>query len=173
MFYQKGINKGHTKEVFNFLKSHYMYYTDNSWNVTKSIAHNVKLYNLNLEGNIDNAQFFLQLTDYSEINDMIREWEEEHKGYELGFNGRSDGYLVLYKESGGSAIPYWLDVCPTYEDYKDYCKDYEGGVMYNNYELIPFYEVVRDFDKLCDEMRDYVNQLSLEPVSEEYLEELE
>ena len=29
---------------------------------------------------------------------MIEDWEAEHEGYEVSFNGRSGGYLVLYSK---------------------------------------------------------------------------
>ena len=48
MFYQKGVDISNTKSMFNFLNNHFTYDTMNSWNGLKSIANNVKVYNLNL-----------------------------------------------------------------------------------------------------------------------------
>ena len=43
MFYKKGIDITNAKQMFEFLKGHYMYDTMNSWNGLKSIANNVKI----------------------------------------------------------------------------------------------------------------------------------
>jgi hypothetical protein len=115
---------------------------------------------------------------------MIEDWETEHHGYKVGFNGRSGGYLVLYNAAGGSAIPDTLDY-DNYEDYKADMRDYYGSVKANRNELRDFVKVVQDFDRLCDEIRDYVDDLSnrnfmieairesVERFNEQYSEDLE
>ena len=163
MFYKKGLDISNTKQMFEFLKNHYQYHTMNSWNRLKSIANNVKLYNLELEGDWDNALSFL----YDEgsdlvylINDTIEIWESEHEGYSVGFNGRSGGYLVLYnKNNNVNILPDYITDYD-YEEFKDYCKDYYGGVKHCKNDLKFYTELVRDFDKLCDELRDIVNEYS-------------
>ena len=47
-----------------------------------------------------------------------------------------------------------------YEYYKQYCKDYYGSVKDARYQLIEYTKVVQDFDKLCDDLCNYVNELS-------------
>ena len=103
MFYKK-VNLSKDKEMFDFLKDHYTYDTLNSWNGLKSIANCVKVYALELEGNEWTALNYLQQDDYETVNDMIYDWEYEHKGYSVGFNGRSGGYLVLYNEGNNGNI---------------------------------------------------------------------
>ena len=49
MFYKK-VNKNNCKDMYNFIKNHFTYYTLNSWNGLCSIANNVKIYNLDIEG---------------------------------------------------------------------------------------------------------------------------
>jgi hypothetical protein len=91
---------------------------------------------------------------------MIQDWEREHPGYTAGFNGRSGGYLVLYNKAGSaSVIPDTLDY-ETYEDYKADMRDYYGSVRANRDELVEFVRLVQAFDRLCDEIREYVNDLS-------------
>jgi hypothetical protein len=91
---------------------------------------------------------------------MIQDWEREHPGYRVGFNGRSGGYLVLYdKESCRSAIPSNLDY-ETYDDYKADMRDWYGSVKANRDELVEFVRLVQAFDRLCDEIREFVNDLS-------------
>ena len=164
MFYKKGLDITNTKQMFEFLRNHYMYDTMNSWNRLKSIANNVKLYNLDLEGDWDNALRFL-FDEHSDlvylINDTIEMWEAEHSGYSVGFNGRSGGYLVLYnKDNNRNILPDIIVDFDDYEDFKDYCKDYYGGVKYYKSDLQDYTKLVQDFDKLCDELRNIVNEYS-------------
>jgi hypothetical protein len=160
MFYTKGVDITKDKSMFNFIANHPTYFTMNSWNHTRSIAHNVKLYNLNLEGDWCRALAHLESGEYDTIHFMIQDWEREHPGYKVCFNGRSNGYLVLYaKDSCRSVIPNDLDY-ETYEDYKADMRDWYGSVKANRAELVEFVKLVQDFDRLCDEIRDFVNDLS-------------
>ena len=80
------------------------------------IANNVKIHNLKLSGDCWTALAFLQADDYLTINMLIEEWEYEHKGYKVGFNGRSGGYLVLYNaDNNGSILPDEIDESEDYE----------------------------------------------------------
>jgi hypothetical protein len=172
--------------MFNFLKDHFQYYTMNSWNRLKSIAHNVKIYNLKLSGDHWTALTFLQDDDYFVVNMMIEDWEAEHPGYKVGFNGRSGGYLVLYSDSSNCCVlPEDVDECESYEEYKRYCREYYGSVKANRWDLVRTVKLVQDFDRLCDEIRDYVDDLSnrnflieamkesVERFNEQYAEDLE
>lgn len=171
MFYQKGIDITNDKQMFNFLKDHYQYYTMNSWNGLKSIANNVKVYNLKLSGNCYNALTFLQDDDYFTVNLMIEDWEAEHRGYKVGFNGRSGGYLVLYNDKGnGTILPDEVDYNDTYEGYKEMCREYFGSVKAARYKLVEMVKLVQDFDKLCDQLREYVNELSTQDFAARALE---
>ena len=166
LFYKTGVDITNTKQMFNFLRNHYMFHIMNPWNRLKSIANNVKLYNLELEGDWDNALRFLYDNEgYSElvflINDTIKLWEEEHPGYEVGFNGRSSGYLVLCNKNNNRIIlPDEIIDYDNYEDFKDNLKDYWGGVKYFKNDLRFYTKLVQDFDKLCDELRNIVNEYS-------------
>ena len=161
MFYVKGVDITNDKQMFNFLKNHFQYYTMNSWNRQKSIANNVKIYNLGLTGDHWTALAFIQDDDYFTINLMIEDWEAEHKGYKVGFNGRSGGYLVLYAaDRNDTVLSADVDECESYEEYKRYCQEFYGSVKANRYDLIQMVKIVQDFDKLCDEIRDYVDELS-------------
>lgn len=164
MFYKKGLDITNTKQMFEFLRNHYMYDTMNSWNRLKSIAHNVKLYNLELEGDWDNALSFL-FDEHSDlvylINDTIEMWEAEHEGYVVGFNGRTSGYLVLYSNfHNGNILPDMIIDYDNYEEFKEACQEYYGGVKYYKSDLQYYTKLVQDFDKLCDELRNIVNEYS-------------
>lgn len=160
MFYTKGVDITKDKSMFNFITEHPTYFIGNSWNRTRSIAHNVKLYNLGLEGDCSRALAHLESGEYDTINWMIQDWEREHPGYSVGFNGRSGGYLVLgNKGNARSVFPETLDY-ETYEDYKADMRDYYGSVKANRDELVEFVRLVQAFDRLCDEIREFVNELS-------------
>ena len=172
MFYQPGIDITNDKQMFNFLKDHFQYYTMNSWNRTKSIANNVKLYKLELSGDWCTAFDFLNDSSYDEINSMIEDWEFEHKGYKVGFNGRSGGYLVLYNDNNnGCILSDDIDECADYEEYKRYCTEYYGGVKHNRRDLVQTVKLVQDFDKLCDQLRDYCDYLSKRDFKKDAMEE--
>lgn len=149
------------KSMWEFLHNHFRYYTLNSWNELESVANNVKAYNLGLDGDCWKALERLESTYYAEVNCLIEDWSFNHSGYAIGFNGRSGGYLVLYKEgSTRNVLPYYIAECD-YETFKRYCRDYYGSVKNYMNELRFYTQLVRDFDKLCDELREYVNEISL------------
>jgi hypothetical protein len=161
MFYKTGVDITNDKQMFNFLKEHFEYYTCNSWNGLRSVANNVKLYNLDLSGDWYVALSLLEAEDYDTINMLIHDWEREHPGYSVGFNGRSGGYLVLCNRGNARhVLPEEITDCEDYAEYKDYCRDYLGSVRMNRRVLVDYVTLVRDFDKLCDELRDYCDYLS-------------
>ena len=170
MFYKTGVDITNDKQMFNFLKNHFEYWTVNSWNRLESIANNVKIYNLELDGDPYVALAALQKDDYFDVNSMIEDWEYEHPNYKVGFNGRSGGYLVLYNDkNNGNVLPTIIADAYDYEDFKQTCQEWYGGVKYFKQELKDYVELVRDFDKLCDDIRNYVNELSTIDFVKEYL----
>ena len=161
MFYKSGIDITNDKQMFNFLKNHFEYPTMNSWNRCYSIANNVKLYNLNLSGDWTITLSLLESSEYETIIWMIEDWQLKHPTYEVYFNGRSGGYLVLKdKEYNRHVLPDLIVDNDTYEDYKECCRENFGSVKANRDELVYYTKLVQDFDKLCDEIRDYCDKLS-------------
>ena len=175
MYYKKGVDICSVKSMFNFINGHFKYNTLNSWNRLESIANNVKLYNLNLEGEWWTALDYLE--DDNDIGNLqweihwrLMDWEKDHPGYALGFNGRSGGYLVIYNKEPNDRVnfrdilPDWLTGFDTYEEWKDNIREsWYGGhdyVKYYKNELREYTELIRSFDKLCDELRDLVNEYS-------------
>ena len=161
MFYKTGVDITNDKQMFNFLKEHFEYWTLNSWNRLQSIANNVKLYNLNLSGDWGVAYDLLSAGEYDTINCMCQMWAERHNGFELIFNGRSGGYLVLCNNDNNShVLPDEIVESADYAEYKRYCREYYGSVKANRECLVYYTRLVQSFDKLCDELRDYCNELS-------------
>lgn len=75
------------------------YWTMNSWNRASSLAYNLKIYNV-IDNELQDKVYELMNFDefWAEINELI--WcFDTYNNYEwqAGFNGRSGGYLVLYK----------------------------------------------------------------------------
>lgn len=176
LFYKTGIDICSPKSMFNFINGHFTYHTLNSWNRLESIANNVKLYNLNLDGDWGTALNYLYDSQdvgglQEEIRDMIWMWEHDHPGYSLGFNGRSDGYLVIYNHDRHRGTVNFQNILPdhllgfdTYEEWKESIKEpwYGSRDNVSNYipELREYTELIRSFDKLCDEIRNLVNEYS-------------
>ena len=168
MFYTTGVDISNTKSMWNFLHDHFQYYTMNSWNNSKSIANNVKLYNLGLEGDWWSVVRYLNddadcglLQMY--IDDEIKAFEEEHRWYKVFFNGRSGGYLVLCNvDNNCSVLPECVDQYDSYEEFKEDVKSGWNGYNVSDFnrELRDAVTIVREFDKLCDRLRDIVNEFS-------------
>lgn len=161
MFYKKGIDITNDKQMFNFLKNHFNYFSMHGWNRLQTIANNVKLHRLGLTGDWWKTLKLLESDDYETIDRMIQKWVNDHSNYEVYFNGRSNGYLVLKeKRHNGSILPDNINESEDYEEYKRYCQEYYGSVKANRDELVFYTKLVQDFDKLCDELRDYCDGLS-------------
>lgn len=168
LFQKTGVDICSAKSMFNFINEHYTYYTLSSWNGLSSIANNVKVYNLKLEGDWDVALSYLFDTNdvgdlQLEINMMIREWEDDHPGYLIGFNGRSSGYLVMYnKDNNRSIVPDCLLGYDNYEEWKQSIKDSWYHECVKDYlpTLRETTQLIQSFDKLCDEIRELVNVYS-------------
>ena len=161
MFYKTGIDITNDKQMFNFIKEHFEYSIMNSWNRVNTIANNVKLYNLDLSGDWTIAYDLLNNGEYDNISFMIQEWELEHPGYSVYFNGRSGGYLVL-KPSDENRSVLCDDIIESedYEEYKRFCREFYGSVKANRDDLVYYTKLIQDFDKFCDDLRDYCNELS-------------
>lgn len=124
MRFRKRVEYTDRKAMVEFLKGHFQYFTMNSWNLNTSYANNVKVFNLGLDS--DEESRLLDIMDaegaHDAIDGMITDFGHEH-GWEwqAGFNGRSGGYLVLYK---GGRRPV---------GYKSYCTEC-GQMNYTSVE---------------------------------------
>lgn len=150
-FFETKVNKNSNKEMFDFLRGHFTYWTMNSWNGLSSIANNVKVYNIGLPYEVLEM---LEIDEYMTLKFDIEDWEEEHKGYSAGFNGQSGGYLVLYNDNNNTNV---LDIYITnsddYEDFKAMLKEDNYTLKDYHDKLVEQVELVQDFDRLCDTLR--------------------
>jgi hypothetical protein len=75
------------------------YYTMNSWNLSTSLAYNLKVYNVIPDKYLDRVYELMEIEGfYDDINFLIGNFDESFNyEWQAGFNGRSGGYLVLYR----------------------------------------------------------------------------
>lgn len=88
------------KQMTDFLQTHFRYDTMNSWNWATSYACNLKIHKLGLSYDIESKLY--DLMQCQEFFDAQRElmdaFNEAHQfRWQVGMNGRSGGYLVLYE----------------------------------------------------------------------------
>lgn len=112
------------------------YNTMNSWNNSTAPAFNLKIYNVIPSELQDRVYKLMDLEGfYDGINILMQYFEREHNYiWQVGFNGRSSGYLVLYK--GG-----------IHENGRIFC--YPGKAI--DFAEVPK-EVMEDFRKLASDI---------------------
>jgi hypothetical protein len=103
------------KQMIDFLSDHFRYHTMNSLNNATSYARCVKLNRLSFPSAEvrDRAYDLLNAEDsfvLSGVNGRIRQFDESYDHqYQIGFNGRSGGYMVLYQ--GGRKPSEYKTIC--------------------------------------------------------------
>ena len=99
--YHKQVDKRYRETLIKFLKKHFRYDTMNSWNRYTSYANNIKLHNIKKPEAVDNDTWWemLWITSWQEkLSDMLEDFGRTHNWqWQAGINGRSGGYVVLYK----------------------------------------------------------------------------
>ncbi len=87
------------------------YYTMNSWNLSTAPAYNMKVRNV-IPSKYQDKVYELMGAEgfYDGINMLCNEFDDEHNHeWQAAFNGRSGGYLVLYrggKHENGQPFSY-------------------------------------------------------------------
>lgn len=98
--FERKIDRRSRKAMTDFLSNHFRYNTMNSWNRSTSYANNVKVGELGLtHEQVMKLYEIMECEDaYDRTNDLIWEFGYQHDWqWQVGFDGRSGGYLVLYK----------------------------------------------------------------------------
>lgn len=195
--FSKKVNLKSRKGMLQFLKSHFRYYTASSWNRSMSYAHNIKLYNLRLPKEVEDKAWALLEAEgmYDSLNAIMSEFDKScDYEYQAGFNGRSGGYIVMYK--GFKEKSTYKSFCPScsvktwYEPgvecqrcHEDVLEPIpEGSFLVRSYpgKDVDFYdeeatdeelranvEIVQRFDKMVDEVREEFIRLCTENSVEE------
>ncbi len=125
VMYHKQLDKRIKETMIDFLKNHYRYNTMNSWNRSTSYANNIKLHNVDKPVDVEHDIWWemLGITDWQrKLSDLLEEFGRKYNWqWQAGINGRSGGYIVLYR--GG--------IKPSgYESYCTHCGQ-------QNYQTIP------------------------------------
>ena len=131
-FFNKTNKNISVRQKFDYIHNHFYYYTMNSWNETKSLANNVKIYNLPLTKEQKDKFFELYCDEnlidemYFHINTILEDFALENE-FEIAFNGRSGGYLVAYnKNNNSNVIDEDLIDFESYDEAIKYYKEYYG-----------------------------------------------
>lgn len=97
--FAKELNLDDDNAVFQYLKEHPLYWLMNSWNRLRTFSNNIKIYNLDVDGDTEDKLFELLDIDSPDVkfifDDGISYFEEENPGYTIYTNGRSGGYIIL------------------------------------------------------------------------------
>ena len=166
-FFNKTNKNMSLRQKFDYIHNHYYYFTLNSWNGLKSLANNVKIYNLPLTTEQKDKFFELYCNEnlideiYFHINTILEDFALENE-FEIAFNGRSGGYLVAYnKNNSCNVIDEDLIDFESYDEAIKYYKEYYGwsfrdcqaelkSIIERNFEICVL------FDGCCD---DVLNEL--------------
>lgn len=136
-FFNKTNKNMSLRQKFEYIHNHFYYYTMNSWNKSKSLANNVKIYNLPLTTEQKNKFFDLYCDEslidelYFHINGILEDFASENE-FEIAFNGRSGGYLVAYNKRNNGFVcresvidEDCIDNC-SYEAMIEYFMEFKG-----------------------------------------------
>ena len=84
------------------------YWAMNSWNGSKSLAYNMKIYNIFPMKYTHSIYDLMNKPDaYFTVNSLISAFEHKYNyKWQAGFNGHSGGYLVLYSGGIRDGVPY-------------------------------------------------------------------
>lgn len=102
------------RAMIEYLAGHFRYNTMNSWNQSTSYAVCVKVHRLGLDRATENACCEMLdvegCWDESGYNEFLHEFDRRHSHiWQIGTNGRSGGYLVLYQ--GGTKPSEYKSRC--------------------------------------------------------------
>lgn len=165
MFYQK-VSKRSREAMSGFLVRHCRYNTMNSWNQSTSYANNVKVPNLDVPQELqdlayDVASGEVEAPDWDmffarTVTDFYR-----RTGCHIGFNGRGSGYLVLYEAKANGDGTYSIYPGRSMDMYEDF----SGWGMADLRRRV---ELVQDFDRTCDSLREGFLYLLQNYAAQEY-----
>ena len=112
IFFEKSVGKS-KKDMIDFLTNHPRYHTMNSWNQAHSYAHCVKLRNLCLPRDVEDTCYSLLDVEefWGDVEMLIDDNFNQltNYNYQIWFNGRSNGYMVLGQ--GGRRLSQYKSRC--------------------------------------------------------------
>ena len=167
--FAKEVDLENDEVVFTFLKEHPLYWRMNPWNRLQTFAQNIKIYNLNVDKEVEDKLYELLDVESLDIKfayeDGVNDFEEENPGYTIYTNGRSGGYLILASsQNDRGKLSNMVDTIKNYDTLDDLKEDYDFE------EFRTLAETVMNFDRACDNIIQAVVSLAenCEIVEEEY-----
>lgn len=151
-YFKKEVDLDSREAMIGFLRDHFRYDTMNSWNRSTSYANKVKIYSLGLTDSQERIAYDILDVDgaLDEINEMLWEWDESNGfQWQVGFNGRSGGYLVLYRGGVKDGRVFTLPGRGT-----DFLEEADDIDQLGLESLREYTGIVSSFDDLCDRVRD-------------------
>jgi len=169
-FYFEGLKEKTIDAKYQYLKNHFQYDIMNSWNNLKTYANNVKIYNLGLTNEQENAFFEINEINFEYIwQNLEFEIEDFKEIFENTFdifgNGRQGGYLCIIPHF--DTAKKWrhlldfegLEDVLYYDNYKEF-KSGQYNYFYNDWKRLTYkseietiYYILKCFDRLCDILR--------------------
>lgn len=145
--FEERINRASRKDMISFLKDHFRYHTMNSWNINTSYAHCIKINRIDLPNDIDETKWdMLNCQEWNNhMYDLVNSFNDAHNySWQVGTNGRSGGYLVLYQGGikDGKIICYPGRSTDQNENFDDWEMD----------EIKARVNIIRDFDMLVSDI---------------------
>lgn len=146
--FEKRINRASRKDMISFLRNHFRYHTMNSWNAGTSYAHCIKISRgIGLPNDIDETKWDMLNSQKwnNHMGDLIDSFADAHNySWQVGTNGRSGGYLVLYQGGikNGKIICYPGRSSDQNENFDDWEMD----------EIKARVNIIRDFDMLASDI---------------------
>lgn len=147
--FHKEVDTTDRKAMVDFLKSHFRYYTMNSWNRSTAYANNVKIPKLGIEDKeVEDKMYSLAYMSedtadvFFDVHELIRGFVRD-TGYDACFNGRSNGYLVMHEMDGEHVYPgRSIDQDADFDDEDEWSME----------ALKERVILVSKFDQLCDDI---------------------
>jgi hypothetical protein len=181
--FSKKVNKSSKKAMIDFLSSHFRYDTMGSNNASTSYANKIKLHTLPLPEDIKNIAYdMIQMDEWQDrVGMMFSDFAHEHDHrWQVGCNGRSGGYVVLY-QGYKEKDTFSKSRCPRcgiktgYEPGKECQKCHNAKLLpYDGYKIGAYFgrstdmnedfetwdiyalkarvKLVQEFDELCDNL---------------------
>lgn len=130
------VNQKSRAEMVTFLSGHFRYNTLSSWNKSTSYAHCIKLHHgLGIPPDIDDTKYDMVFNQewINHMRGIMDRFDEDHcHNWQVGTNGRSSGYLVLYQGGieNGKIVCYPGRSMDRDEDFHDWGMDQLKAKVY-------------------------------------------
>lgn len=160
MFFGRKVDLRSREDMIDYLVNHFRYNTMNHWNRCTSYANNVKIHTLQIPRDLyEHAWELLEESwVYAEIEQLLYSWAWDLDfSYQVGFNGRSGGYLVLYNgsyEIGTRSDGVTTFFKPVTQIGVGIDEDEECFYEWDIESIRERVRLVQSFDRICDRCRE-------------------